>query len=106
MEQFQFLLLNSQVFGYIGVCWKVGICVKANGVRVSKKLLNPGEKISIAKKTYTIEYQPPAGQRAQQVLEDREEEDVLSQSLLERAGLAKPGPAERRPPGKTKADEP
>jgi predicted component of type VI protein secretion system len=74
--------------------------IKVNGHRVSKKLLNPGEKITIAKKTYTIEYQPPAGKRAQEEMEDREEEDILSQSLLERAGLAKSRPAEHRPPGK------
>jgi adenylate cyclase len=69
--------------------------VKVNGVRVSKKMLNPGEKITIAKKSYTIEYRSPGGAR---VAEEREE-DILSQSLLERAGLEKPQPVERhRPP--------
>jgi len=80
--------------------------IKVNGVRVPKKLLNPGEKITIAKKSYTIEYTPPAGKRAVEVMEGLEEEDVLSQSLLERAGLAKPSPAERRPPGKPGSVEP
>jgi adenylate cyclase len=70
--------------------------VKVNGVRVPKKVLNPGEKITIAKKTFTIDYQPPAGARAQDITE-REEEDVLSKSLLERAGLSKPS-SERKPP--------
>jgi len=80
--------------------------VKVNGVRVPKKLLHPGEKITIAKKTYTIEYQCPSGGRSLEEMEDREEEDVLSQSLLERAGLAKPNPAEHRPPGKPGSVDP
>ena len=80
--------------------------IKVNGVRVPKKVLNPGEKITIAKKTYTIEYQPPAGKRAPEEIESREDEDILSKSLLERAGLAKPSPAERRPPGKAGATRP
>ncbi len=73
--------------------------VKVNGVRVPKKLLHPGEKITIAKKTFTIEYQLPAGgTRALEMLEDMEEEDILSQPLLERAGLVKPPrPGEKRP---------
>jgi pSer/pThr/pTyr-binding forkhead associated (FHA) protein len=74
--------------------------IKVNGVRVPKKLLQPGERITIAKKTYTIEYQPPAGARALEEIEDREEENVMSQSLLERAGLAKPRPADHPQPGK------
>jgi hypothetical protein len=78
--------------------------VKVNGVRVTKKLLNPGEKITIAKKTYTIEYQPPAGARAPE--ETESEEDVLSQSLLERAGLAKPRPGEHRPASKPGREDP
>jgi len=73
--------------------------IKVNGARVMKKVLNPGEKITIAKKTYTIEYQPPAGKRAVEI-EDREEDDILSQSLLERAGLEKPRPSDRSPPSK------
>jgi hypothetical protein len=80
--------------------------IKVNGHKVSKKLLNPGEKITIAKKTYTIEYQPPAGKRAQDAMEDSEEEDILRQPLLERAGLAKQPPAQRRPPAKPSGVEP
>ncbi len=79
--------------------------IKVNGIRVPKKVLHPGEKITIAKKTYTIEYDPPAGARAQDII-DPGDEDVLSQSLLERAGLAKPGTAERRPPGKPHSIDP
>jgi len=80
--------------------------VKVNGLRVPKKLLLPGERITIAKKTFTIEYQAPEGKRAvEEMMAHRGEEDILSQSLLERAGLAKPGREERRPPGKPYENE-
>lgn len=73
--------------------------VKVNGVRVPKKLLHPGEKITIAKKSFTIEYQPPIGKRAmEEMLEDYDEQqDILSQPLLERAGLLKPNRDLKRP---------
>ncbi len=61
--------------------------VKVNGVRVQKKMLRPGDELSIAKRRYTVQYTPPvAGQRALEEMED----DILSQSLLERAGLERP----------------
>jgi pSer/pThr/pTyr-binding forkhead associated (FHA) protein len=60
--------------------------VKVNGVRVQEKLLYPKDEISIGKRRYTVEYEMPADRRA--ILEESEaEEDILSQSLLERAGL-------------------
>jgi pSer/pThr/pTyr-binding forkhead associated (FHA) protein len=63
--------------------------VKVNGTRVLEKLLHPGDTITIAKKNFTIDYTPPVGQRAlEEILED--EEDVMSQSLLEKAGLVRP----------------
>jgi adenylate cyclase len=73
--------------------------VKVNGMRVPKKLLHPGAKITIAKKTYTIEYQTPMGNRAEEP-EDMDDEDILSQSLLERAGLIKPRREDKKPPPK------
>jgi adenylate cyclase len=71
--------------------------VKVNGMRVDKKLLHPGDSITIAKRTYTIEYTPPAGQRA---MEELMEDDILSVPLLEKAGLVRPRRDERaRKPG-------
>jgi adenylate cyclase len=61
--------------------------IKVNGVRVSDKLLHPGDELSIGKRRYTIQYNLPADQRG---LEEETTEDILSQSLLERAGLEKP----------------
>jgi adenylate cyclase len=61
--------------------------IKVNGVRVQEKLLHPKDEVSIGKRRYTIHYELPADQRA---LEEVQEEDIMSQSLLERAGLEKP----------------
>ena len=61
--------------------------VKVNGQRVTSKLLHPGDEVTIGKRRYTIQYNLPADQRA---LEEETTEDILSQSLLERAGLEKP----------------
>ncbi len=68
--------------------------VKVNGMRVQQKLLHPGDEITIAKRRYTLQYTLVAGKRALEEIE----EDILSQSLLERAGLErrKPRDDERR----------
>jgi adenylate cyclase len=61
--------------------------VKVNGVRVPQKVLLPGDEVRIAKRRFTIQYELAAGRRA---LEEIMEEDIMSQSLLERAGLVRP----------------
>jgi adenylate cyclase len=63
--------------------------VKVNGMRVQEKLLHPKDELSIGKRRYTIEYELPAGRRALEEVE----EDIMSQPLLEKAGLERP----RRP---------
>lgn len=63
--------------------------IKVNGVRVQEKLLQPRDKVTIGKRDYVIKYEAPAG-GAGRLLEEREEENILGTSLLERAGLAKP----------------
>jgi adenylate cyclase len=60
--------------------------IKVNGQRVVEKLLHPKDIISIAKRRYTIQYELPTNRRAMEEVE----EDILSRSLLERAGLEKP----------------
>jgi pSer/pThr/pTyr-binding forkhead associated (FHA) protein len=62
--------------------------IKVNGARVQKKVLHPKDTITIAKRHFIIEYVPTLVQRLEEILE--EEEDVLSQPLLERAGLVRP----------------
>jgi adenylate cyclase len=63
--------------------------VKVNGMRIQEKLLHPGDEVSIGKRRYTIQYELPAGKHALEEVQ----EDIMSQSLLEKAGLEKP----RRP---------
>lgn len=58
--------------------------IKVNGFRVHRKVLLPGDEITIAKRKYIIQYTLAAGRRA---LEEIMEDDIMSQSLLERAGL-------------------
>lgn len=62
--------------------------IKVNGERTLTRRLRPGDELSFAKRRYKIAYQLPAGA----VLEDlmAEDEDIFSQSLLEKAGLEKP----------------
>ena len=62
--------------------------IKVNGTRVQEKMLHPGDEITIGKRKYVIQYELPADKRA--ALEEDEKEDVMSQSLLEKAGLTKP----------------
>jgi adenylate cyclase len=59
--------------------------VKVNGQRVVHKLLHPNDEITIAKRRYTIKYTLVAGRKAMAEMED--DDDVMGQSLLEKAGL-------------------
>ena len=70
--------------------------IKVNGARVPQKLLHPGDKVTIAKRHWTIEYVLKAGQRA---MEEMMEDDVMSQSLLEKAGLVRPKREQQRQRG-------
>ena len=60
--------------------------IKVNGVRVNEKLVYPKDELSIGKRSYVIQYAMPANRHAIEELE----EDIMSQSLLERAGLERP----------------
>jgi hypothetical protein len=75
--------------------------IKVNGVRVQQKLLHPGDKLTIAKRHWTIEYTLKAGKRA---MEEIMEDDVMGQSLLEKAGLVRPKRDDEHRP-KSKAAE-
>ena len=63
--------------------------IKVNGERVLNRPLRPGDEIAIAKRKYKIQYNltPGAETALEAVLS--EDENVFSQSLLEKAGLAK-----------------
>lgn len=63
---------------------------KVNNMRVIRKRLDPGTRISIAKHEYTIEYNPEAlGAFGTPPPDDDHLEEVLRSSLVDRAGLAR-----------------
>src|ERR1700675_2880841 len=60
--------------------------IKVNGSRVSEKRLDPGDEFSIAKHRYEVRYSP-YDLGAVGPPPDDQANDVMKQSLLERAGL-------------------
>ena len=85
--------------------WRIRDLGSTNGIKVNdarihtRTILHPKDKITIAKRSYLIEYEQPVGKQAMdEILEDAEE--IMDQPLLEKAGLAhaprevkKPAPA-------------
>jgi pSer/pThr/pTyr-binding forkhead associated (FHA) protein len=74
-------------------CWQVNDLhstngTKVNGVRVQKKKLRPGDKVTIANHAFTIEYHL-APDAEIELNEDVLDEDIMSKPLLERAGLTR-----------------
>jgi adenylate cyclase len=67
--------------------------IKVNGERTTRKALRPGDEVAIATHHYTIEYQLVTGSKLDEAL--AEEEDIFSQSLMEKAGLEKPKTSRR-----------
>ena len=61
--------------------------IKVNGVRVAKKVLHPGDVITIAKRSYTIEYSLTIGKQALAEMMEDAEEGVMDLPLLQKAGL-------------------
>ena len=71
---------------------------KVNGNRIVRKRLDPGDLLSMARHKYNIQYSPTElGANGPPPEDDAELEQVLSKSLLERAGLQrKPDAAAQR----------
>jgi pSer/pThr/pTyr-binding forkhead associated (FHA) protein len=63
--------------------------IKVNGERVLNRPLRPGDEIAIAKRKYKIQYNLTSSAEAALEAVLSEDENVFSQSLLEKAGLAK-----------------
>ncbi|MCS7303919.1 MAG: FHA domain-containing protein [Thermoguttaceae bacterium] len=60
---------------------------KVNGVRVTEKRVDPGDILSIAKHRYELRYSPVDLGAVGPPPPEETEANILSQSLLERAGL-------------------
>jgi len=73
--------------------------IKVNGERVSSRPLRPGDEVSIAKRTYVIQYELPTAAAAR-LDELHTPEQVMGQSLLEKAGLLR-----RRPRHEEETDD-
>ena len=67
--------------------------VKVNGERTTRKALRPGDEVSISAHRYTIRYEPAAGSALDEALAN--EDNIFGQSLMEKAGLAKPKPGRK-----------
>jgi pSer/pThr/pTyr-binding forkhead associated (FHA) protein len=72
--------------------------IKVNEVRVQSRPLKPGDVLTIGKRRFTIQYtlSPDAQQELEALL--AEDEDIMGQSLLEKAGLANPNAPKPRAP--------
>ncbi len=64
--------------------------IKVNGQRILNRPLRPGDELAIAKRKYTIQYNLTGMAEAALEAVLSEDEDIFSQSLLQKAGLAKP----------------
>lgn len=68
--------------------------IKVNGLRIPtnvKKLLRPGDQMSIGQRQFILQYAAPEGLPDDE-FRDLNPESVFKQSLLERAGLARSEP--------------
>jgi pSer/pThr/pTyr-binding forkhead associated (FHA) protein len=64
--------------------------IKVNGERLRFRPLRPGDRITIGKRDYEIQYEMhAAGQKAIEAVLT-ESEDIYQQTLMEKAGLTKP----------------
>ena len=71
--------------------------VKVNGAHVIRKLLKPGDTLSMARHKYKIQYSPESlGASGPPPSEEEDITAVLGKSLLERAGLQRRGDATGR----------
>ncbi|OWK43828.1 FHA domain-containing protein [Fimbriiglobus ruber] len=62
--------------------------VKVNGERTPKKALRPDDEVSVATHRYKIRYELAPGNKLDEAL--AQQEDIFTQSLMEKAGLEKP----------------
>ena len=69
---------------------------RVNCVRVGRRRLLPGDVLALASHKYEVRYSPSQNGACGPPPPDGKEEDVLGQTLLERAGLERPRTSEAR----------
>ncbi len=80
--------------------------IKVNGARCQRKRVDPGDKLTIAKHTYTVDYSPIELGAVGPPPPDRSEYEMLrGTSIMERAGLVKKKDFDSLPPEKPKKKE-
>jgi adenylate cyclase len=81
--------------------------IKLNGVKVTDHRVDPGATLAISKHTFKLQYDPTengaVGPPPGDVLHESE---MLSQSLMEKAGLQRPSIKIKKEPGSTTPDLP
>lgn len=69
---------------------------KVNSMRITRKRIDPGDKVSFAKHEYEMQYSPvELGAAGPPPADDEVVGEILQQSLLDRAGLERRQQAER-----------
>lgn len=63
--------------------------IKVNGIRVQEKRLDPGDTLAVAKHNYRVDYAPEELGAVGPPPADNLSKEILSESLLSRAGLQK-----------------
>lgn len=71
--------------------------VKVNGIRVQEKRVDPGDSLSIAKHDYEIDYSPADLGAVGPPPADDLPAEIMTESLLSRAGLKSSDPTSRGP---------
>lgn len=74
--------------------------IKVNGMRCNSKHLLPGDELTIAKHSFTVEYEVDSGLQAPQ------DENPFGMSLMEKAGIEKRKKQRPKPVDPTLADAP
>ena len=63
---------------------------RVNGTRITRKRVDPGDSVEIAKHQYTLKYTPSdLGASGPPPADEQETDDILNRSLLDRAGLVR-----------------
>lgn len=80
--------------------------IKVNGARCQRKRVDPGDKLTIAKHTYTVDYSPMELGAVGPPPPDRSEYEMLrGTSIMERAGLVRKKDFDAEVPEKPKKKE-